>query len=516
LINGERLTNEQLAKNLNKSVGGKAITQNDPSANSNSSSLQPLSISEIKHLLRKLDTTKATSFADFPTWASKEGMEDICIPLYSIINSMLATGQYPDFWKRAQISPIPKTKHPTVYKDFRPISLLFHLGKIAEEVIINKLKHQLLSVIQPNQYAYLPNLSTTDAILQLLDDCTSELDKAGNKYIQLACLDFSKAFDKLQPAILLNKLNHYKINVKIINILDDFLKRRQQCVRVGNATSDYIDISVGAPQGTRLGPILWLFYINDLTAHNFNVVKYADDTSFYTTIRNPSTESVAPAILHTQSWSEENSMALNTEKTMVINISLNQRTKYQEPVIINDALHITPCEAVKFLGVFIDRHLTFSTNVDHVVSKANSRLYFLRQLKIFGMDSCGLRIFYCSNIRTILSYASPAWYFLLSDKDKERLEKVQRTATRIILPELDYFSRLSTLNLLMLSDFIFDLSQSLFNRIANNPKHPLHSRITINTCRTSSRCPTTYRTRTPSTTKRTKSLFYFFMSCSNT
>jgi hypothetical protein len=196
----------------------------------------------------------------------------------------------------------------------------------------------------------------------------------------------------------------------------------------------------------------------------------------------------------------------NTVTAMTLRQQINQTTPLPRLT-----LHV--CVMVALLTRYVEQ--SHISNVDQVVSKANCRLYFLRQLKIFGMDSCGLRIFYCSNIRTILSYASPAWYFLLSDKDKERLDKVQRTATRIILPELDYSSRLSTLNSPMLSDFIFDLSQSLFNRIANNPKHPLHSRITINTCRTSSRCPTTYRTRTPRTTKRTKSFFYFFMSCSN-
>ena len=102
----------------------------------------------------------------------------------------------------SQIVPIPKVSQPSVCKDFRPISLLFHLGKLAEQVVINKLKGVLSDAIASNQYAYRSKVGTTDAILQLLDDCTQDLDHPDSKYVQLASLDFSKAFDCLQPSIL--------------------------------------------------------------------------------------------------------------------------------------------------------------------------------------------------------------------------------------------------------------------------------------------------------------------------
>ena len=138
--------------------------------------------------------------------------------------------------------------------------------------------------------------------------------------MQLACLDFSKAFDKLQPQILLKKLQKCNINGNLIDILEDFLKRRQQCVKVKDSFSDFIDISVGAPQDTKHRPILWLFYIDDLELDNFSMVKYADDTSFYTTIRNPQTEFIAPAVIATESWSDRNFMSLNADKTEIMNI----------------------------------------------------------------------------------------------------------------------------------------------------------------------------------------------------
>ena len=142
VINGERLDKTQLANNLNsyyKSVGGDVIASEPVVAvNVLHSQLHHLSIGEVKHMLCKLDPSKATSTEDFPVWISKDGCEDICIPLHNIINTMLADCEYPDLWKRAQITPAPKVRQPNMLKDFRPISLLFHLGKVAEQVIVNK------------------------------------------------------------------------------------------------------------------------------------------------------------------------------------------------------------------------------------------------------------------------------------------------------------------------------------------------------------------------------------------
>ena len=115
----------------------------------------------------------------------------MCIPLHDVLNCMLSTCAYPDKWKRAQVTPVPKHKSPAEYKDYRPISLLFHLGKIAEQVIINKMQTKVDELVNPSQYAYQPAVSTTDALLQMVDDWTQTLDKTTSvKYVQNACLDF--------------------------------------------------------------------------------------------------------------------------------------------------------------------------------------------------------------------------------------------------------------------------------------------------------------------------------------
>ena len=171
--------NKQLCENLNncyQSVGGEAVQQSGDVERGRRVLLDQLSLGEIKHLINTLDTSKATSQEDFPTWLSKEGKEDICVPFQDIINCMLVSGKFPDFYKRAQISPLPKVSQPKVNNDFRPISLLFHLGKLCEQVLVNKLKRCIQNSISSNQVAYRPKTGSTDAILKLIDDVTSDLD----------------------------------------------------------------------------------------------------------------------------------------------------------------------------------------------------------------------------------------------------------------------------------------------------------------------------------------------------
>ena len=143
----------------------------------------------------------------------------------------------------------------------------------------------------------------------------------------------------------------------------------------------------------------------------------------------------------------------------------------------------------------------------------------MRKLKTIGLNQAGLKTFYETNIRSLLIYGAPAWYSLLSQQCKDKLEQVQRTATRIILhvPDFEYAHRLVILALPQLNDFIFDLCEKHFRKIRENPSHPLFNRIIVNTCRTYSRTTgaNIFRPAISRTHKRARSLFQFFMCHSN-
>ena len=175
--------------------------------------------------------------------------------------------------------------------------------------------------------------------------------------VQNSCLDFSKAFDRLQHSILIEIMENHGFNRNIILLVEDFLANRVQCVKHNGVFSNYESVAVGTPQSTKLGPILWLIYCNDLNADGFSKVQYADDTTIYTPVKHPN-HSVANGIQQASDWSVANNMQLNHDKTVILNVAFSERKGIDDPVKYLDT-DILPSKSAKFLGVTIDRTLTF-------------------------------------------------------------------------------------------------------------------------------------------------------------
>jgi hypothetical protein len=274
-------------------------------------------------------------------------------------------------------------------------------------------------------------------------------------------------------------------------------------VALKNCISEYKDVLVGTPQGTKLGPILWLFYINDFSvATGFNIVTYADDTLLYTAIEknNKRDNASEKALDCAKEWSRTNNMKLNLGKTRQLSLSLRGS--------LNADVH-----QFKFLGFIIDENLNFNAHVQYILSKCQSRLFLMRKLKQVGMDRNGLLVFYTTNVRSILIYGCPAFYTLLSSSAILKLESVQRSATRIVLPEYEsYHTRLEILKLSELSTFMYEKARAHFSKIVSNPDHTLFNRLTFNTCRRSSRHCSTFRPVLCRTEKRKSSFIQHFMS----
>jgi hypothetical protein len=205
-------------------------------------------------------------------------------------------------------------------------------------------------------------------------------------------------------------------------------------------------------------------------------------------------------------------MALNASKTVVLKVCFSKLDNWTSSNLTIDDTILTASPVVKFLGVSIDNKLSFTDHVQQLVSKCNSRLYFMRLLKRQGLNREGLKTFYLSNIRTLLTYASCAWFLLCSKQNQQLLEQVQKHATRIILPAVEgYQERLQTLGMVTVEDFTMTTSQSYFSSVMANPDHPLHGRLSFNTGRTSSWRPKTFRPPRCRTEKRKNSFFIYFM-----
>ena len=226
-----------------------------------------------------------------------------------------------------------------------------------------------------------------------------------------------------------------------------------------------------------MGPCSWLIYVNNLRVEGFSCVKYTDDTTFYTNVLDNSFgDMISSAVEAANSWASANNMLLNTDKTVLENSTSSRKHKYNKEILVYGT-KILPSNHMKFLGVYIDNRLNFSLHVANVVPMRDSRLFLMRQLKSLGLNNAGLVTFYMTNVRSVLTYASPAWFSLLSDFSKNELEKVQRSATRIVLPHCSYEEHLKILELSYLYDFIVCLSKTHFIKILHNPSHPLFKRL---------------------------------------
>ena len=288
--------------------------------------------------------------------------------------------------------------------------------------------------------------------------------------------DFSKAFDKLQPSILLSKLEKFGIQHSLIDLIENFLTDRHQKVSMNASSSSVMPITVGAPQGTRLGPWLWLAFVDDLQPASGATVKYADDVTAYVPVRKKvihDTDLLQSALDYSVQWCEDNSMSINDSKTTVLDVALVSKPELVSVPTINDT-DLSKISSTKLLGVVIDSRLTFSDHVDKIVNKCNSLNYFLQSLKRLDVNTTGVQTFYFSKIRSNITYACAAWFPLISGNDKSKIEGIERWSLTIIYPELgSYRQRLAKSNVVPILDFLQVLTDRHFDKVATNPSHPL-------------------------------------------
>ena len=384
-----------------------------------------------------------------------------------------------------KITPLNKVRSPQTFKQLRPISLLFHLGKIAESVLSNLIKQEMPEL--KDQFAYTKQRSTTNALVNLSTDIAYNLDEKDNIAVQALLPDFSKAFDRMLPDSAVRKLLHLGVTPALVQVVKSFFCERRQRVKYADTCSEYQSCKIGVPQGTIMGPLLWNVFVDDLKP-DINCIKYADDTTVYNIIRKSDvtvTQSTSrsasisfasnplqTAATYASTWCKDNSMLLNATKSQTINFSLQKKIDCA-PIRVNDT-EIEDLSAVKLLGVKFDSHMKFTNHVESVIDKAKPAVHAIIQLKKIGVTSISLCRFYQSRVLSILAYAAPSWFPYLSKNDKEKLERLQKLCLRVILPDIDnYDERLSYLNLESLSVHLDITCLKYVSKVSSNTDHPL-------------------------------------------
>ena len=304
-------------------------------------------------------------------------------------------------------------------------------------------------------------LSTTHALVDMVHNWLVAADERMASHIVL--LDYRMAFDHVDHTVLVNKCKMYGLPGFIIRWIGYFLSDRSQRVRLGQELSDWVHLKGSIPQGTWLGPLLFVILINDLgppcATH-----KYMDDTTLTVRVGKGSVSSMQSIMDFTTSWSSANNMVPNIRKTKEMVICFHKQPTAIPPVTIQE-MEIERVSSTKLLGVVINDKLTWADNTNYIYSKASKRLYHLRQLRRAGLDSLDLLIFYTAVIRPVIEYACPVWHNSLTAVDSASLESIQRRSMKIIEPNLTYELACAKHNLIKTSARREKLAKKFFSAI---------------------------------------------------
>lgn len=385
---------------------------------------------EISEIIGKLKPVSSCGYDDITPKLLKVLSPYLIRPLTLIINQSLKTGIFPNLLKIAKVIPIHKKDDKSVLSNYRPISLLPAISKIFEKVIHKQIQAYLTenNLLYAAQYGFRPKHSTELAGLQLIDMVSSDLDS--NKIPLSVYLDLSKAFDTINHNILLKKLQYYGIRDTAYKLIQNYLTHRRQFVSFGCHKSVDKAITTGVPQGSILGPLLFIIYINDLPkcCQKFTPIIYADDTTLYGTLesfgRNAS-ESINSELNRINSWLKTNKLSLNASKTRYM---IFHKPRKQIPALnltIENAM-VARCSTFNYLGIHFNEHLTWNDHVKHIslkISRTIGRINCLKHL----FPKRVLLTLYNSLILPHLNYGILAW-----GSRAHVVYKLQKKALRVI------------------------------------------------------------------------------------
>ena len=392
---------------------------------------QNVTEAEVSKIIDELKPKASAGIDQISNKLLKHIKNEIIKPLTLIINQTLNTGVFPDKLKIATVLPIYKKGENYLIENYRPISILSSVSKVFESIIHDQLFGYFTKqkLFYENQYGFRSLHSTEMAALELVDRITCAMDRRQTSLSVF--LDLSKAFDTLDHQILLNKLEHYGVRDISLKLFQTYLSGRNQIVKFNNTVSEQLMIQTGVPQGSLLGPLLFIIYLNDLTqaCTFFKPVIYADDTALFTALE----ATIAPnrdyalnnELRKISKWFQLNRLSLNENKTKAMLFSQAQK-RVNEISINIGGIPIEFVDEFKYLGIILDKHLTWKPHLNQIskkIAKTNGVLSRLKHLLPLHV----LKIIYCSLILPYLSYGIVVWGSV-----SERLFKLQKRSIRLI------------------------------------------------------------------------------------
>ena len=445
---------------------------------------------EILEIISQLEN-KSTGPQSIPIKLLKIIPDLILVPLCRIISTSFMTGIFPDALKISKVIPVHKDGPADNVNNYRPISLLSIFDKIIEKMMHKRLSSFLEqhNILFKNQFGFRKNNSTTFALLDLTERIKESIEN--KKYGCGIFIDLRKAFDTVNHEILLKKLEHYGIRGIALKWFNSYLSNRKQYVYVNGVPSSLLDIKCGVPQGSVLGPLLFLIYINDLPniSNSFDFFLFADDTNIYheaETIEKLEGE-LNKGLRGLHNWLIVNRLSLNISKTNFVVFH-----PYNKPIKQNITLKIkrkaiSEKNNVKYLGILVDNGLTWKAQIDSISKKVSRAIGVLYKIRPYVNTSI-LKTLYYSLIYSHFNYAIEIW----GSADTTHLNTLQLQQKRVIRlinrsdRRLDDFSFQSIdkmyhkLGFMKISDiFILRLSLFIFKALNCSTPANFHSWFTL-------------------------------------
>ena len=445
-----------------------------------------MSTTDVYDALVALNPTKSMGYDGIGPGLLKFCALPLHEPLHHLFLLSLSQHYLPQDWRVHLIKPIHKSGSRTSIDNYRPISLLSSISKVLEKIVHLNIIEFVNTHVSPCQFGFLPNRSTLHQLILFFQCLFEKLSHAHQ--VDVIYLDFKKAFDSIVHNILLHKLWNFGITDNLWKWLHAYLSNRVQCVSVNGTVSDFLPVVSGVPQGSILGPLLFLIFINDIpTFPKFSTLfLFADDVKCSKDISSMEDCSLLQSDLtNILNWCSTSSLHLNYRKCSIVRYHLSKA-----PVIYNYHLNefsIMDNDQCKDLGVITSSDLSWKNHYNYIMSKAYRMLGLLR--RVFSSVTCvsSKRLLYLSLVRSHLMFCSPLWrpQFIA---DIKQLESVQRRATRFIVNNrhLSYKERLTNLSLLPLM-MQFEVTDILFfvKNIKNqNSCFPISDYITPSSCST--------------------------------
>ena len=427
--------------------------------------ITPLSIQErdVNKLLKRQNPRKAAG-PDAVSPSTLRYCADQLSPVFTdIFNTSLAECVVPACFKTSTIIPVPKKQRITGLNDYRPVALTSVVMKTFERLVLTHLKAITNHLLDPLQFAYRANRSVDDAINMGLHFILQHLDSPGT-YARILFVDFSSAFNTIAPALLQDKLTQLSVPEPTCRWITDFLSDRKQRVRLGKLVSEPRTISTGAPQGCVLSPLLFSLYTNNCTSSHPSVklLKFADDTTLIGLISNGDEAAYRKEVDSLAFWCSQNHLELNACKTVEMVADFRRSPAPTIPLIMCDS-PVNTVESFRFLGTIMAQDLRWAENITSTIKKAQQRMFFLRQLKKFNMPQKVMVEFYTAIIESILTSSITIWFAASTAKDKGRLQRIIRSAEKVIGCDLP-----------SLLDLFHSRTSKRACKIIADPSHPGH------------------------------------------